>query len=101
MTTMSTEAGYETAWALPIDRSRDHVTQPLTKEELDGVLRSLGVPFDVNLVQWRITQWSDDGAHGLMKPYADSRAYSDRLDCLFTPLDAQVHGASQRPGSAQ
>ena len=86
MTTMSTEAGCEgTAWALPIDRSRDHATRPLAKEELDGVLRLLEAPFDVNLVRWRITEWSDEGARGLMMAYADPRAYSDRLNCLFTP----------------
>jgi hypothetical protein len=87
MAIMSTEAGCEgTAWALPIDCSRGHVTWPLTKEELDGVFRSLEVPFDVNLVQWRVTEWSDDGARGLMMPYADPRAYSDRLNGLFSPL---------------
>jgi hypothetical protein len=86
MTTISTEAGCEgTAWALPIDRCRDHATRPLAKEELDGVLRLLEAPFDVNLVQWRVTEWSDDGARGLMMAYADPRAYSDRLNCLFTP----------------
>jgi hypothetical protein len=39
----------------------------------------------VNLVQWRVTEWSEDGTHGLMMPYADPRAYSDRLNSLFTP----------------
>jgi hypothetical protein len=45
----------------------------------------LEVPFEVNLVQWRVTEWSEDGTHGLMMPYADPRAYSDRLNSLFTP----------------
>jgi hypothetical protein len=36
-------------------------------------------------VQWRVTEWSDDGSRGLMMPYADPRAYSDRLNALFTP----------------
>jgi hypothetical protein len=70
---------------LPLDGSRGHGIQPLTKEELDGVLRALEIPFDVNLVQWRVTEWSDDGTRGLMLPYADPRAYSDRLNRLFTP----------------
>jgi hypothetical protein len=60
-------------------------TQPLASEELDAVLRALDIPFDANLVQWRVTEWSDDGTRGLMMPYADPRAYSDRLNSLFTP----------------
>jgi hypothetical protein len=60
-------------------------SQPLTKEELEGVLRALEIPFDANLVQWRVTEWSDDDKRGLMMPYADPRAYSDRLNSLFTP----------------
>jgi len=70
---------------LPPENLRNHPTQPLTKEELDGVLRALEVPFAVDLVQWRVTEWSEDGTRGLMMPYADPRAYSDRLNTLFTP----------------
>lgn len=55
------------------------------KEEFDQVLRAMEVPFDVNLVQWRVTEWSEDGTRGLMMPYADPRAYTDRLNTLFTP----------------
>ena len=74
-----------TAQPLPHDGSIGHGIQQLTKEELDGVLRALEVPFEVNLVQWRVTEWSEDGTRGLMMPYADPRAYSDRLNSLFTP----------------
>ncbi len=68
-----------------IDRGRLHPTSQLATEEFDQVLRALEVPFDSNLVQWRITEWSDDNTCGLMMPYADPRAYSDRLNSLFTP----------------
>jgi hypothetical protein len=57
----------------------------LTKEELGGFLRALKIPFDANLVQWRVTEWSEEGTRGLMMPYADPRAYTDRLNGLFTP----------------
>jgi hypothetical protein len=57
----------------------------LTKDELDEVLRALELPFDAMLVQWRVTEWSEDRTRGLMMPYADPRAYSDRLNGLFTP----------------
>lgn len=70
---------------LPHASLASHGIQPLAKEELDRVLRALEAPFDVNLVQWRITEWSDNGTRGLMMPYADPRAYSDRLNTLLTP----------------
>jgi hypothetical protein len=62
-----------------------HPARALTKEDLDAVLRALEIPFDANLVQWRVTEWSEDGEHGLMMPYADPRAYRDRLNRLLTP----------------
>jgi hypothetical protein len=86
MTSPLTEAQSEmTSRTHTLDSAYGRGIQPLTKEELDGVLRALGIPFDVNLVQWRVTEWSDDGTRGLMMPYADPRAYSDRLNSLFTP----------------
>jgi hypothetical protein len=86
MTSTPTQAQSEpNSRPLPHDSSGGHGIQSLTKEELDRVLRALEIPFDANLVQWRITEWSDGGTRGLMMPYADPRAYSDRLNSLFTP----------------
>jgi hypothetical protein len=86
MTSPSTEAQSEmTSRAHTPDSPNGRGILPLTREELDRVLRALEVPFEVNLVQWRVTEWSDDGTRGLMMPYADPRAYSDRLNGLFTP----------------
>jgi hypothetical protein len=70
---------------LTFGNSRSHLAQPVTKEELDEILRALAVPFDSTVVQWRVTDRSDDGTRGLMLPYADPRAYGDRLNDLFTP----------------
>lgn len=58
----------------------------LAKNQLDEVLRGLAIPFDSQVVQWRVTEWGEDGKCGLMMPYADPRAYSDRLNDLFTPV---------------
>ena len=86
MTSPSTHAHNEmTSRPLPYDSSSGRAIPPLAKEEFDEVLRALEIPFDAKLVQWRVTEWSDDGARGLMMPYADPRAYSDRLNSLFTP----------------
>ena len=86
MTSQLNEAHDEmTSRALPHDSWGGHRIQPLTNEEFAKVLRAMEIPFDVDLVQWRVTEWSEDGTRGLMMPYADPRAYSDRLNNLFTP----------------
>ena len=86
MTATSTQIRNETTPLGPSSDSSDVYSNRLReKKEFDRVLRAMEVPFDVNLVQWRITEWSEDGTRGLMMPYADPRAYTDRLNSLFTP----------------
>jgi hypothetical protein len=69
----------------PPDGSSKYASQRLTKEELSGVLQGLQVRFDIEQVKWRVTESTDEGTRGLMMPYADPRAYSDRLNDLFPP----------------
>ena len=54
---------------------------------LDGkeVLRELEVPFSPNQVQWRVTVTANDRRRGQIVPYTDPRAYTDRLNVLFSP----------------
>jgi len=86
MTSQLNEADSEmTSRVVSQDSWGGHRIQPLTNEEFDKVLRAMEIPFDMDLVQWRVTEWSEDGTHGLMMPYADPRAYTDRLNRLFTP----------------
>jgi len=86
MNSTSTDTGSETAsHALPREGPLVHATGPLSSGELKEVLQALAIPFDLPQVQWRVTEWSDDRMRGLMLPYADPRAYSDRLNDLFTP----------------
>jgi hypothetical protein len=70
---------------VPSHGLRDQHQHPVTKDELNQVLEALAIPFDLAVIQWRVTEYSDDGRRGLMLPYADPRAYSDRLNDLFTP----------------
>jgi hypothetical protein len=74
-----------TSRPFPHESQRSYPAHPLTKSALDEVLGALAIPFDLPVVQWRITEWSEDGRRGLMLPYADPRAYSDRLNDLFSP----------------
>jgi hypothetical protein len=86
MSSLGTEAQTEmTSPVHTVDTPYGRGAPCLAKDELDGILRALEIPFDADLVQWRVTEWGEDGTRGLMMPYADPRAYSDRLNNLFTP----------------
>jgi hypothetical protein len=47
----------------------------------------LEVPFDSSVIDWRVTNTTKGNGHprGQVIPYADQRAYTDRLNALFTP----------------
>ncbi|HWR13482.1 MAG TPA: Rad52/Rad22 family DNA repair protein [Terriglobales bacterium] len=49
------------------------------------LLAELEIPFPGHQVQWRITNTSNDKRRGQIVPYADPRAYTDRLNALLTP----------------
>ena len=49
------------------------------------LLEQLAGPFDPDLIDWRVTDTSRDGKYGAVFPFADLRAYVDRLNRLFTP----------------
>jgi hypothetical protein len=49
------------------------------------LLTELEVPFSPDQVRWRVTNTTNDKKRGQIVPYADSRAYTDRLYALFTP----------------
>jgi hypothetical protein len=47
----------------------------------------LEVPFDPSVVEWRVMRmtWEGGRRRGQLIPFADPRAYTDRLNALFTP----------------
>src|SRR5438045_9737369 len=53
--------------------------------DVKSVLAELAVPFSPDQVQWRGTNTAKDKKSGQIGPYADPRAYADRLNALFTP----------------
>lgn len=65
--------------------SNEHA--PTTPEERDikKLLEELDVPFAPDHVQWRVTNTSNDKKRGQIVAYADPRAYTDRLNALFSP----------------
>ena len=53
--------------------------------DVTALLAELEVPFSPDQVRWRVTNTTNDKKRGQIVPYADTRAYTDRLNSLFTP----------------
>jgi hypothetical protein len=62
-------------------------TERTSTGDLDAkkLLVELEVPFPPEQVLWRVTNTSNDKKRGQVVPYADPRAYSDRLNALLSP----------------
>jgi len=56
-------------------------------ERVKELVAALEVPFDSSQIEWRVmnTTKNQQPARGQVVPYADQRAYTDRLNALFTP----------------
>lgn len=68
------------------------VSQPaannfLSPERVKALVAALEVPFDPSQIAWRVmnTTKNQQSPRGQVVPYADQRAYTDRLNALFTP----------------
>lgn len=58
-----------------------------TAEQVKEFVALLEVPFDPTVIEWRVTNTSKGNgqSRGQVIPYADQRAYTDRLNALFSP----------------
>ena len=56
-----------------------------TETEREKLYAQLEAPFDLALIKWRVMRTFDNGRSGVILPFADPRAYTDRLNELFTP----------------
>ena len=61
------------------------IKEAKTNTDLDALFTQLADPFDPNEIKWRVTHTTRDGDRGAVIAYADPRAYTDRLNRLFTP----------------
>jgi hypothetical protein len=58
----------------------------LTATRIKELIANLEVPFHPSVIEWRVTNTSKGGSpRGQVMPYADQRAYTDRLNMLITP----------------
>ncbi|HKR85195.1 MAG TPA: Rad52/Rad22 family DNA repair protein, partial [Terriglobales bacterium] len=63
----------------------NNLSTQLSTERLATIIAELAVPFAPSLIEWRVTNTTKDKARGQVIPYADQRAYIDRLTALVTP----------------
>jgi len=61
------------------------VAAPSSLEKVREWVGELEVPFHASQVEWRVTSLNQEKTRGLLMPYADPRAYTDRLNEIFTP----------------
>jgi hypothetical protein len=57
----------------------------LADDRIRQIIGDLEVPFDPSVIEWRVTNTAKDKRRGQAMPYADQRAYTDRLNALVTP----------------
>jgi hypothetical protein len=56
--------------------------------KIKELIASLEIPFHPWVIEWRVTNTRKGGSpRGQVMPYADQRAYTDRLNALVTPAD--------------
>jgi hypothetical protein len=60
-----------------------------TTEQIKEFVALLEVPFEPAVIEWRVTNTSKGKVNGSLRgqvmPYSDQRAYTDRLNALFSP----------------
>ena len=63
------------------------ITSPHSAERVTELVAALEVPFDPAQIEWRVTNTTQNQqpVRGQVIPYADQRAYTDRLNALLTP----------------
>ena len=59
--------------------------QSLNTDSIQEVFCKLEMPFDPPVKEWQVTNTTRDKGRGRVVPCADQRAYTDRLNVLFSP----------------
>ena len=65
--------------------STEHAPTTPAERDIKKLLEELEIPFAPHQVRWRVTNTSNDKKRGQIVTYADPRAYTDRLNALFSP----------------
>jgi hypothetical protein len=59
--------------------------QQFSPQEIKELVAELEIPFKPSLIEWRVTNTAQGQSRGQVVPYADQRAYTDRLNAVFSP----------------
>src|SRR5580693_2574680 len=54
-------------------------------EKIKEMVAELEIPFEPSVIEWRVTNTAQGQSRGQVVPYADPRAYTDRLNAMFSP----------------
>ena len=75
------------ASAFPAGRVPSVEASRISAEQVKELVAALEVPFDPARIEWRVMNTTKNGQpiRGQVVPYADQRAYTDRLNALLTP----------------
>src|SRR5216684_820663 len=79
-------AGYPANTFVPPAATNLPPSPQFSPEQIMELTAALEVPLDPSVIEWRLTNTTKAGKpRGQMIPYADQRAYTDRLNLLFSP----------------
>lgn len=71
--------------ALEVASFQTQTPQQFSSEKIKELVAELEIPFEPALIEWRVTNTAQGQSRGQVVPYADQRAYTDRLNALFSP----------------
>lgn len=64
---------------------RTQAAQQFSPEKITELVAEMEVPFEPAVIEWRVTNTAQGQSRGQVVPYADQRAYTDRLNAMFSP----------------
>jgi len=79
---------HDATTSTPFAVASDNITAiQFSSAEVQELIAAMEVPFDLSQIEWRVmnTTKKIQPIRGQVIPYADQRAYTDRLNALFTP----------------
>jgi hypothetical protein len=71
--------------ALGIGSLQTQTAQQFSLHKIKELVAELEVPFEPSVIEWRVTNTAQGQSRGQVVPYADQRAYTDRLNAMFSP----------------
>jgi hypothetical protein len=71
--------------ALGIASLETQNAQRFSAQQVKELVAELEIPFEPSVIEWRVTNTAQGQSRGQIVPYADPRAYTDRLNTIFSP----------------